>query len=233
MHEPRESTLPQSSAPGREWLLLLFAFFLVWTVRATVLYSIDSAIASEVWRKIYADTVRLFIWVVPVLIYVKRIERARPLTYLKLSTPITRKALWQSMALIALYFISAWLLDHFVKGLPLAPTRQLSSRDFLSALFYVPVAPLAEEIFFRGFVLQKCAAEVRFWIANLITSFLFVAIHWPYWLYSGGFQSAKLMDSGAIFLLSLFLGYLVRKSDSLWPSITAHILNNFISGYLR
>jgi membrane protease YdiL (CAAX protease family) len=54
-------------------------------------------------------------------------------------------------------------------------------------------------------------------------------IHWPYRLYSGGWQAVLWAQLIPIFVLGLLLGYLVRETNSPWPSIGTHILNNLIS----
>jgi len=38
-----------------------------------------------------------------------------------------------------------------------------------------------------------------------------------------------LATSVSIFGIGLLLGYLVRRTNSLWPSVVTHMLNNFIS----
>jgi membrane protease YdiL (CAAX protease family) len=39
-----------------------------------------------------------------------------------------------------------------------------------------------EEIPFRGYILQKLAIRMNFWLANMLTSLLFVGVHLPGWL---------------------------------------------------
>ena len=100
-------------------------------------------------------------------------------------------------------------------------------------LLGVAFSPVSEEIFYRGFILSELGERMGFWSANLLTSVLFVSIHWPYWIWSVGFNPSMAMISVAIFTLSLFLGYLVKLTDSIWPAVAAHILNNFIASFLR
>jgi membrane protease YdiL (CAAX protease family) len=66
-----------------------------------------------------------------------------------------------------------------------------------------------------------------------VASLLFTAIHWPYWLYSQGWSVGLLVTSAQIFLLALLLGYLVKKTESLWPSILTHLLNNLLSSLVH
>ncbi|MEB2334543.1 MAG: type II CAAX endopeptidase family protein [Anaerolineaceae bacterium] len=78
----------------------------------------------------------------------------------------------------------------------------------------VIVAPLVEEIFFRGFLFQGFRQRYG-WIAALLLS-------------SGIFAAAHLDPVSFIptFILGAVLGYVYHRSNSLWPSVILHLLNN-------
>ena len=85
-------------------------------------------------------------------------------------------------------------------------------------LAVVIVAPIGEEMVFRGF-LQKFLEE--YWRdvtrAVLISSLIFAMIHFnPYWTIQ-------------IYLLGIILGFLSWKTKSIIPSIILHSLNNGIA----
>jgi membrane protease YdiL (CAAX protease family) len=94
------------------------------------------------------------------------------------------------------------------------------------------VACLAEELFFRGFLLLRASALVRFWRENLLTSALFAAIHWPGWLASLGPRPGLTVMSLSVFALGLLLGYLLRETGSVWPCVTVHLANNALASLL-
>ena len=87
-------------------------------------------------------------------------------------------------------------------------------------LAYIIVGPLAEEIFFRGFLFEGIrhskAGDAG---AMIITSLLWSATHNQYNLYSIFF----------IFVGGLILGYARIKSNSIYPPIAMHILQNIIA----
>lgn len=78
----------------------------------------------------------------------------------------------------------------------------------------VLVTPLAEELFFRGFLLRWMASHRPLWVALLFSSLMFGASH--------------LAPAQAIVasLLSLLLSLLYLGSGSIWPAVLCHALNN-------
>lgn len=55
----------------------------------------------------------------------------------------------------------------------------LSFDDYLNTFI---MAGLAEEIVFRGLILQEINKRMAFWKANGITALLFLVIHYPIWI---------------------------------------------------
>lgn len=89
-------------------------------------------------------------------------------------------------------------------------------------LIVVLLAPVAEELFFRGVV--QSWLKIRFngqfafiTYANIITSFIFAVIHIPYW----GIFHALL-----VFLPSLIFGFLYDKTGKIHYSVILHIFYN-------
>ncbi len=79
------------------------------------------------------------------------------------------------------------------------------------------ITPIAEELFFRGFLFQWMAGRRPWWIAALVSSAMFGASH----IIPPQAISAALM--------SLALIYLFVASGSIWPPILCHVINNAIS----
>jgi hypothetical protein len=87
----------------------------------------------------------------------------------------------------------------------------------LMALLILVAAPLAEEVFFRGFLLQGLARRLPFWPAAVITSALFAVAHIWWQLYL------------PIFVLGLVFSWLFWRTGSLWAPIAAHATINATS----
>jgi membrane protease YdiL (CAAX protease family) len=89
-----------------------------------------------------------------------------------------------------------------------------------SILILIIIQPVGEEIFFRGFLLDKLNNLFGKYAAIIITSLLFGIAH----LSSGNIYPAILTS-----IIGLLLVLLVIKTDNLYSAIIAHILFNVIS----
>ncbi|HEY1351889.1 MAG TPA: CPBP family intramembrane glutamic endopeptidase [Ktedonobacteraceae bacterium] len=81
----------------------------------------------------------------------------------------------------------------------------------------VLIAPLCEEIFFRGFLLPGLLHEFSAPWALLISSLLFAVAH------------ADLGSFAPLFAIGLCLGFLRLRTGSTWASLSLHMLNNLLS----
>ncbi|MBN4064466.1 CPBP family intramembrane metalloprotease [Dehalococcoides mccartyi] len=79
------------------------------------------------------------------------------------------------------------------------------------------LGPIAEEIFFRGFVLRGLVKRFGIFRSLLLSSLIFGVFH---------------IDPGAIFptfALGLALGWVYLKTGSIWPAMFAHGLHNTVA----
>jgi membrane protease YdiL (CAAX protease family) len=97
-----------------------------------------------------------------------------------------------------------------------------SSISFLWSVLFMAILPaLAEEIFFRGFLMNVFNGIFRnMHVAIFISALIFSLLH---------FQFMKIIPM--IFLATVF-GYAAYWSGTLWTSITAHFLNNLMAVYM-
>jgi membrane protease YdiL (CAAX protease family) len=89
-----------------------------------------------------------------------------------------------------------------------------------SILILIIIQPVGEEIFFRGFLLDKFNNLIGEKSAIIITSILFGLAHLSF----GNLYPALLT-----FIIGLLLAILIVKTNNLYSAITAHILFNIIS----
>jgi membrane protease YdiL (CAAX protease family) len=212
-------------------VLFILCFFLVWTVRATVLMPIDQAIGAQGWRLAYSVLVKALFWGVPAWLVARRADPGYPCSYLRMSTPAERLPLAIGIGLLYMAGILAWEGAFSARVAAVLLHRPLSAWG-LDLLGIIPSAAV-EEIFFRGLLLREIERRAGFAAANVITAFLFMLIHVPNWLWMNGYQAWMPATALAIFLLALMLGLLVKISGSIWPSVGAHVFNNLIARLLQ
>jgi membrane protease YdiL (CAAX protease family) len=119
--------------------------------------------------------------------------------------------------------LTVWILDRWKQANPPHelleilkenPPAWLRAADVFAAGV---VAPLAEEMFFRG-LLQTLLRNLfkNSWLAMIFAATAFALVH-PWWTWP------------QIFFLGLCLGYAYERSGNLWMSITMHALFNLTS----
>jgi hypothetical protein len=94
------------------------------------------------------------------------------------------------------------------------------SEYLLAFATLVVIAPIAEEVLFRGYLLGKLRKIVPVWVAILLTSLTFGAVH-------GAWNLA--IDT---FALSVVLSTLRVTTGGLWASILLHVIKNTLAFYL-
>jgi membrane protease YdiL (CAAX protease family) len=92
--------------------------------------------------------------------------------------------------------------------------------SFISMLFIIVFQSISEEIFFRGFLLEKIDMFAGTRIAIISTAVLFGLAHLTY---------GKIYPAVVPMIMGVLLGYLVVKTKNLFSAIIAHILLNFTS----
>lgn len=213
--------------------LYLALFFCVWALRATVFFFVDEGIRTDFGKAVYSNAVKLLVWVVPVLLYLKFYEGRGPLRYLKLTTRPKPRGLALAALAAAVFFAAVVIFERLTSGRNLQSLYAASPPAVALTLLSVSASPVLEEIMFRGFVLGELWERVSFLRADLLASALFVLAHWPYWLWANGFGKVMLGTSLSIFVLSVFLGYVLKWTNSLWPCVAVHLFNNFLNAFLR
>lgn len=87
----------------------------------------------------------------------------------------------------------------------------------LALLVTVTVAPIVEELFFRGLVYQALKERTGAAWAGALSALIFAIYHFSLWLIV------------PILLLGLALAWLTEWQRSLWPAIIGHALNNLVA----
>jgi membrane protease YdiL (CAAX protease family) len=165
----------------------------------------------------------LFVFLLPSVIAATG-SNLRPGPFLRLARrPTARQVALGAATGVALFFAAAGIMSlttlvvprswvdtfdvsHLFHGSP----RQLVAMALIASL----LAPFAEEVAFRGYLLSALRTHLRPGAAIAASSVLFAAMH------------LDPVRFPAVLFLGAFLGWLAWRSGSLWPAVAAHAVNN-------
>lgn len=149
-------------------------------------------------------------------------ERARRAARLRLR-PLPRAA-WGPLAAAALLSLAfSWALSAVWAGLvpldeasvnPFGPLMATPGSRLAVTLYVVAVAPVVEELVFRGVVQRRWERRLGPGWGLFLTAFLFAGIH--------GLPKALPL----LLALGLVFGWAVRVTRSLWPAVVIHVVHN-------
>jgi membrane protease YdiL (CAAX protease family) len=166
-------------------------------------------------------TVRLLVWVIPVLRYLRFIDHENPIAYLKLTRNWKRR-MWVGILVTFINLLGSWLRF----GTPHPSVSWVTWNSMLSISWLIG---FIDEVPFRGFILQKLEEHIGHALAIMTSSMLFLAIHLPGWISLNALRPEKAVS---IFIIGVVLAVIFKYSGSLWSAIIAHTSNNFIAGVL-
>lgn len=89
-----------------------------------------------------------------------------------------------------------------------------SDVSWVLALYSVIIAPISEELIFRGVTMHYAKKAMPFWLANIFQAFLFGVFH------------GNMVQGIYAFVVGLFCGYVCYRGGSIYLSILFHMLFN-------
>ncbi len=201
------------------FLIYLILFYALWTGYVFFIYPwVQSLGDTTLLYALVNITIKLLLWVLPVFLYLGFIDHVNPLAYLKLNENWKRGLLF-GLGLSMLIFLGS-LLRY---GVPHPDSPLFTWNSFLSSSFLIG---FIEEIPYRGFILPKFQQRFGFWMANLLTSLLFLGIHLPGWI---SLHLLTAYDVLFVFAFGVIMAIVYKAGKSLWGPIVAHSLNDFFS----
>jgi hypothetical protein len=102
--------------------------------------------------------------------------------------------------------------------------EQIFSRDksiLAQAFLLVVVAPVTEELLFRGIILRGLVGRCPVWVALGLSAALFAFIHLNPW------------QMVTAFVIGLTLGWVYLRTGSVWLCVVGHAINNGLFLFAR
>ena len=148
------------------------------------------------------------------LVALRRVRRA---------WPVWRDVLGIVLLTLAYIASSTWSVEHVRdRGLLISgPTDVLLICTIVANL--VVLAPIAEELLFRGWLYTALRHRLSFWPAFLVTLAAFAAIHWD----------ARHLRIVQVLPLAVALGLLRERAGSIKPTIALHATYNLVIVAIR
>jgi membrane protease YdiL (CAAX protease family) len=202
--------------------VFVLTLYLLWTAAWLLERTLEPRLpwlATSLGSFVYWTAMKAAVWIAPSVALIRHQGR-------KLTLDVSSRALrWGGAIglLTGLMAITARLIGH----------HPLFHATFgWAALNAVVVAPIVEEIAFRGALLPALLERYRFAVANTLTALLFVGAHLPGWYFQGRLRAMLTTPLGgalSIFILGLLFGWVAWRSKTVAGSILAHALNNFVN----
>lgn len=222
---------PTPRAPGWRWWSAIVGFvaaFAAATVFGAIVFGVSGDFEDPpAAANILATVIQDVCLVVTVVLFAALVERPRPWQFGLRRPRSVKTAVGLTILayVVFLVFTAVWLTligrSDTQDDLPDELGADDSTVALLAVAFLVTVlAPISEEMFFRGFFFPSLRNSWGLWPAAGFTGLVFGAIH-------GG-------SSDIAFLLPLaFLGFvlcmLYQRTGSLYPCIALHCVNNSIA----
>lgn len=163
---------------------------------------------------------KILFWIFPVLIYLQLVGIKDFGDFLKIKSEWGKGIAW-GILLSAFWVILRWILFYVI-------LRHRNVSFNIGFFYWVAGASVGifEEIPFRGLILQELNKQIKFWLANIITTLIFLIYHIPTWIISGQRFINLLPTCFMVILLSLIWGYIFKKTKSIWSVAIFHSLHD-------
>ena len=140
--------------------------------------------------------------------------------------PIKSKAVWPlaigalSLAMVVGMLLAALPIPEEVLEGYAEASENIGGMGLLEAISSVFMAPIAEEIIFRGLVYTRLRRAMPPWLACVLASAIFGLLH------------GQIVWIAYAFVVGMALALVFERTGTLWASIILHVTFNLAGGYI-
>lgn len=179
---------------------------------------IDNIIENEyISQLIKSGIIKSIVWTLPAILLIYNFKSD---VYVTLKEMFSTKVNWLKYLPIFIIF-TVWIL---IVSILQNGKLEIVSDFGINEVIIVIFVGLTEEIAFRGWLLNATIREDKKWICILINSIMFLAIHFPKYIYNGTFANIFIsFDFLGIIILSIIFSHTFIKSKNILVPITLHM----------
>ena len=202
--------------------IYLVALFAVWSVKELIIRPVFLDNLDDTICQIVEPTMKMLLWALPALLLIRYYQDDMQTSLKDMLTTRPRLAL---SALMTMLLVLTALVN--VRA-ALGELRIRPESISVELIDVVVVAGFAEEIVFRGFLLNATLKRMKLWPAMILNGALFALIHYPIWINSGFGIAAILSSTPGIMILGVFFSYAFANTGSIFVPILLHMIWNSI-----
>ena len=194
-------------------------FYGIWTAwelwaKPFINVSVENEYLSQL---IKSGVVKNLVWTLPALLLADHFKTEM---YVGVKEMFTTKVNILRYLLIFLAFTVYLLGGAFLQNGRLAISETFGVDKLITVLF----VGITEEAVFRGWLLNSMLGEKKKWVPVLVTSVMFLLIHFPVWIHDGVFiDNFRNFSFLSPFVLGIIWGWTFIKSKSIWIPISLHM----------
>lgn len=208
-----------------QYAIVLLSRAILDVVGHTGMISANPLLQLVISAGVYVFALAVIVGVPKVLLETKKISLKKELGIDKKPDLLTLA--YGPLGYISYFFVTIFfglLIQLLWRDFPIDEVQQVGFNGLSSAGEYamafvalVIIAPVAEELLFRGYFYGKVRAFSGFWLSAVVTSLLFGLVHWQW-------------NVGVdVFALSLVLCALREYTGTIWAGVVVHIIKNAVA----
>ena len=224
MNDPRFETPRAQRFPTWGDMLAVVGIYLLATVATSIVMAIVAAVSDGAGNLVERMSsgpmsalsygLSMGLTILGVLIY-RKLRRGEGRVFrLSLRGFNPMLILWGFVLLLITGIVIEPVLNLFPESF-LETLNQMGANGGWSVLMLAVLAPVMEEVLFRGILLESVREKYSSGRAIVVSALMFGVIH---------IIPQQVVNA---FVIGLILGFIYVRTDSLWPVIIIHALNNF------